>query len=162
MKYANAESLALLRFMSSHCQFYICDEDSPKATDSDNFWTDEAHTSRLAVEEGIIGIGTESYTCIKAEISILTQCPDGIDLEEYDHVVEASLKISSGIIQVLNCPDSTIEFEKRVVPGDYRVQARSLGLESVKDEFEEADDRYLILIWSEAYSPRKVVKQYTF
>jgi hypothetical protein len=162
MDAANSESLALLKFTSSHCQFYICDKDSTRATDSNDFWTDEAHINRLAVEEGIIGVGTESYTYIKAEISILAQRPASTDLEKYDHVVEASLKIHSGVIQVLNCPDSTLEFEKQIIPGDYRVQVRSLGLETVKDEFEEADDKYLILVWPETYSPRRVVKQYAF
>jgi len=162
MNTANSESLSLLRFTSSYCQFYICDKDSPRATDSNDFWTEEAQDSRLAVEEGILGIGTESYTYINAEISILAQCPDSTDLEKYDHVVEASLKISSGIIQVLNCPDSTLEFEKQIIPGDYRVQVRSQGLETVEDEFEEADDKYLVLIWSEIYSSRKIVKKYAF
>jgi hypothetical protein len=162
MSAANSESMTLLKFTSSHCQFYICDKGSPKATDSNDFWTGEAHASRLAVEDGIIGVGTESYAYIKAEISILVQRPTSIDLEKYDHIVEASLRIPSGIIQVLNCPDSNLEFEKQVVPDDYRVQVRSLGLETVQDEFEEADDKYLILIWPETYSSRKVVKQYAF
>jgi hypothetical protein len=161
MNAVNTENLALLRFTSSHCQFYICDRDSPRATDSNDFWTDEAHASRLAVEAGIVGVGTESYTHIKTEIGILAQRPNTIDLEKYDHIVEASLRITSGVIQVLNCPGSNLKFEKRVIPGDYRVQVRSLGLETVTDEFEEADDNYLILIWPEIYSSRKVVKQYT-
>lgn len=149
-----------IQFRTRYSQFYICDKDSPAATDSNDFWTEDAHESRLAVENGILGVSTETYSYVRASIKILPHRNEKTDLTNYDHVVEASLEIKSGVLQILDCPHSTIVLELPIRPDFYRVRIHSSCLDSVVDEDVEADDFYLIELWPEKPSARKVLKQY--
>lgn len=47
--------------MQKDSQFYIIDKGSPGRTDSENFWSEEAHNSRLAMEEGISATKMNRY-----------------------------------------------------------------------------------------------------
>src|ERR1700760_3608009 len=105
-----------LDFITQYNQFYISDKTSSHNTDSDNFWTDEAFKNRLAVEDGILGIGTECYGHVKGELNILSGENRVVDFNEYDHIVEAGIKMGSGIIQVIDCPNSVVELEVEIAP----------------------------------------------
>ena len=145
-------------FYTSYSQFYITDKDSEGATNSDKVWTTEAFNERLAIEDGILGVGTECYGPVKGEVHLLTSPNNQEVLDEYDHIVEAGINIKSGIIQILNCPDSNIELEINIEPGIYRVRVYSSNLASV--EGDEGDDYYKIEIWPDVEMGRKVLKQY--
>ncbi|MEE1946451.1 hypothetical protein VRU48_15105 [Pedobacter sp. KR3-3] len=60
-----------LDFYTEYNQFYVQDKLSWGGTASASFWTDEAYHDRLAMEEGIVGVGTECYGPIKGELEIL-------------------------------------------------------------------------------------------
>jgi hypothetical protein len=81
-----------------------------------------------------------------------------VDYSQYDHIVEGGLNINSGILQVLDCPNSHVELEVKVTPGSYRVRIYSSNLASV--EGDAGDDYYLIEIWPDIYQVRTVLKQY--
>jgi hypothetical protein len=82
-------------FYTSYSQFYITDKDSDGATNSNKFWTTDAFNERLAVEDGILGVGTECYGPVKGEVHLLNLACNQVILDEYDHVVEAGIKIKS-------------------------------------------------------------------
>jgi hypothetical protein len=145
-------------FYTSYNQFYITYKDSEGATNSDKFWTTEAFNERLAVVDGIIGVGTECYGPVKGEIHLLNSPNKQAVLDEYDHIVEAGINIKSGFLQILNCPDSNVELDISVEPGMYRVRIYSSNLASV--EGDEGDDFYKIEIWPDNKMDRKVLKQY--
>ena len=145
----------LLNFNTSYNQFYIYDKGSKGNTNSNSFWTNEAFNDRLAVEEGILGIGTECYGNVKAELQIL-KIDDNEDLSFYDHIVEAGLEIKSGIIEVMDCPASKVELAVVVPPGFYRVRIYSSNLASIIDD--DGDDFYLIKIWPELNLQKNVLK----
>ncbi len=149
-----------LQFRTSYSQFYIADKSSPHATDSNSFWTDEAHKCRLAIEEGIIGVGIETYSYVNAEINLLRVRPVEADLALYDNIVEGSIEARSGSLQILDCPSSYIALELTVKSVFYRIRVCASKLNSVVDEDEAADDFYSIDIWPEQYSPRRIIKQY--
>lgn len=149
-----------IQFRTSHSQFYLSDEGSPAATDSNEFWTEEAFTEKLAIEEGILGVCIGTYSHVKCEILLLPQRPSEINFDKYDQVVEGSLEIKSGILQVLDCPNSTIVLQLNLSSGFYRVRVSTFGLDSIVDEDVEANDGYLIKIWPEMAAPRKVLKSY--
>jgi hypothetical protein len=132
-------------FYTSYSQFYITDKDSEGLTDSDTFWTTDAFDERLAIEDGVLGVGIECYGPVKGEVHLLTLPTDLENLDEYDHVVEAGIEIKSGVLQILDCPNSTLELEISVEPGTYRVRVYSSNLASV--EGDEGDDYYKIEIW---------------
>ena len=100
-----------LNFYAQYRQCYINDKSSPKDTGKDDFWTEEATHSRLAIGDGILGVGLECYGSFHGELIILEAKPDRIAYDLYDHIVEAGLNVTSGILQVLNCPNSTVELE---------------------------------------------------
>jgi hypothetical protein len=57
-------------------------------TDSNRFWTQSAHIDRFAMEEGIVGIGTECYGPVTAELEILDSVNNNFHYDKYDHIVE--------------------------------------------------------------------------
>ncbi|QHS57691.1 hypothetical protein GWR56_19870 [Mucilaginibacter sp. 14171R-50] len=146
-------------FYTSYNQFYITDKDAGGATNSDKFWTTEAFTERLAVEDGILGVGVECYGPVKGEVYLLNSSNDTTILDEYDHIVEAGIEIKSGVIQIMDCPNSNVELELRVEIGLYRVRIYSCNLASVDGD--EGEDYYKIEIWPDAKMERKVLKQYS-
>lgn len=147
-------------FQTAYNQFYLADKDSPAATDSNSFWTEEAFADKLAVEEGILGVCTGTYSYVKCEISFLAHRPDETSFEGYDQVVEASLEVKSGVLQLLNCPDSMVIAKHSLPIRIYRVRVITSGLESIIDEDIEANDKYLIELWPELPTPREVLKRY--
>jgi hypothetical protein len=147
-----------LDFYTQYGQFYICDKDSENDTGKDSFWTSDAFNDRLAIGTGVLGIGTECYGPVKGELEILDFSRTITDLDEYDHVVEGDLEINSGVIQILDCPNSIVELELTVPPGNYRVRIYSSNLASV--EGDEGDDFYKIEIWRGLSTERKVFKRY--
>jgi hypothetical protein len=148
-----------LSFNTSHHQFYISDKESSRDTGDINFWTEEATRFRLALGDSILGIGLESYGRFKGELVLLEGRNDKVDYDQYDHIVEGGVNVKSGILQVLNCPDSRVELEVNVIPGKYRVRIYSLNLDSVIDE--SGDDYYRIEMWLDTDMKRIVLKQYT-
>lgn len=148
-----------LDFYTSHNQFYIFDKASGGNTDSDRFWTEEAYNDRLAIEDGILGIGTECYGPIKGEVVILSARNEQIDFDLYDHIVEGGIEIKSGTIQILDCPSSEVHLELSVKPDFYRARIYSINLASVDGD--EGEDSYKIEIWPASEMERKVLKRFS-
>ncbi|MFI5172249.1 MAG: hypothetical protein ACHQFW_07650 [Chitinophagales bacterium] len=147
-----------LEFTTDYGQFYLCDKNSAQATDSADFWTAQASADKLAVEEGILGVGIgKQYGTVKCELEILQSKNHDVNFASFDHIVEASIKIESGILQVMDCPDSLIKFETKIDVGEYRVRVYSSNLVSCYDE--NPNDIYRIEIWQEAFSDRIVMKR---
>jgi hypothetical protein len=148
------------RFGTAYSQFYLADKESPAATDSNSFWTEDAFADKLAVEEGILGVCTGTYSYVKCEVSSLAHRPDESSFDGCDQVVEASLELKSGVLQLLNCPDSTVIASISLPIGVYRVRVVTTGLESIIDEEYEANDKYLVELWPEPLAAREVLKRY--
>lgn len=149
-----------LNFTTSYQQFYLADKLYQGNIGSDNFWTDESHDDRLAIEKDVLGIRTESYGTIKGELIVLDKANNEVDYNLYDHVVEGGLEIKSGIFQILDCPNNSVELEVNLIPGNYRARIYSSNLSSVVDEDEVGDDYYKIEIWKDDNKERKVLKKY--
>jgi hypothetical protein len=149
-----------LDFHTDYNQFYLFDKGSPGQTDSFDFWTKDAFDGRLAVEKGVLGIGTQTRGHIRGELFILDSEKHKADCIKFDHVVEGSIEIKSGILQILDCPNSTIELEITLNPGTYRVRIYSANLRVADGDEVEGTDRYEIDIWPALYTSRKVIKQF--
>ena len=147
-----------LNFYTQYSQFYIEDKEIKTEINPSEFWSEEAHSDGLALENGIVGIRTECYGPVKGEIIILRKRNDNINFDLYDHIVEGSLKVESGIIQVLDCPTNSVHAEFRIEKGIYRVRVYSSNLSSVVGD--EGDDYYKIEIWKGDDLERKVLKKY--
>lgn len=147
-----------LAFYTQYHQFFIADKEFKQDTSDEEFWTETASQTRLAIGDGILGVGTECYGHFKGELIVLDSKNDNVELSEYDHVVEGGINISSGILHILDCPNSHVELEIRMTPGQYRVKIYSSNLASVVDD--SGDDFYKIEIWPDINMERVILKQY--
>ncbi|QHL87551.1 hypothetical protein GU926_08910 [Nibribacter ruber] len=154
---STSEDVSKISFNTSYNQFYICDKESPLKT-GDDFWNETAFRIRLAKDVGVLGVGTECYGPAKGEIAFLQQPPFANNLDRYDHVVEGDLMVTSKTLQLRDCPNGHVEFEKELKPGNYRVRVSSMNLASV--EGDEGDDYYRIEIWEGEPEGEKLLKEY--
>jgi len=152
------------KFSTQYNQFYVEDVNGKKKnTDSSNFWNEKAFDERLALENGVLGIGTQSYGNIKGDIEILEKPNSDINYSNYDHIVEGGLIISSGKLAILDCPNNEVELSLDIKPGKYKVRVYSSNLETVKetDLVNSTDnDYYHIEIWPSENMEQKVLKHY--
>lgn len=140
-------------------QFYISDLEAPGDTASSNFWTQSAFDARLAVEQGGIGIATDTYGDIPFTIEVWDAEPK-LRLEQFDHIAEASLFLSAGRLAVEGCPDGPTGVELSMGVGWHRIRVNSAGLQANFSEIEYNSDSYLIQIWPAEKAERVVLKKY--
>jgi len=149
-----------LDFYTAYNQFYICDKESLRETGSESFWTTDAYEDRLAEGDGILGIGTQSYGHIRSGLIIEERAANIPANNPYDHIVEGGLNITSGFLEILDCPNSHVEFEVKLKPGKYRVRVYSSNLKNANIDENEGGDYYKIEIWPDTDMKRKVLKRY--
>lgn len=149
-----------LDFFTTHNQFYLCDSAFTGTTGDTTFWNSDAQNARLGTTEDIIGIKTASYGHVKAELNVLNTADPEKDFSRYDHVVEGSVKLSSGIMEILNFPDTKIILKAIVTPARYRVRIYSYSIKNVNPEADEGTDHYKITLWPGEDRERKVLKAY--
>lgn len=148
-----------LSIFTQYGQFYIVDKDASGDTGSQDFWNDEAFNDKLAIADGIIGISLANDDAIaNFDIEILDSKMEQDNQSHYDHIVEGSLLIKSGKLQVVDCPNWQVELDLDVEPNWYRVRVSSLNLSKARQE--NPEDKYYIRIWKEKFSERKVLKRW--
>lgn len=148
-----------LDFFTQYGQFYVVDRDADDDKDGVDFWNEIAFENRLGIDEGVLGIRIENDECkAKVEVAILESRSSHIDFTEADHVVEGPLKITSGFLQIQDCPSSAVELEVRLDPGNYRCRIYSFDLDKAYQD--EPEDHYKIEIWKDGYDAVKVLKQW--
>jgi len=101
---------------------------SSKKADAPSFWFTKAYDDRLATGEGILGVGTECYGPVKGEIILLNSVNNNFNTSQFDHIVEGGIKVESGQLEVLDCPNLKVELKIKVKPGIYRVRIYSSNL----------------------------------
>lgn len=147
-----------LELFADYFQFYLQDE----AADGDlsDSWTDEAVGRMLALAPGTIGVGTLRNVDVQAVIELYKTEPQ-LESDAWDHVVEAGLDILSGKIVVAGCADYFPEAVRiEVNPAHYRARLCISGLESIRSEWEDADDCYLVQLWPSMNGEILLLKQY--
>ncbi|WP_286863373.1 MULTISPECIES: hypothetical protein [Sphingobacterium] len=153
------EDVYPLDFYTQYRQFYLTDG-ADEFPDSD-LWTEQTYHERMAVNKGFLAVGTECYGPVKGQLEIKNDGSNIENLEEYDHVVEGKIDIEKGVLQVQDCPTSSVVQEVELPSGLYSVRVYSKGLTTV--EGDEGDDFYRIVIWPATNNDKKVkvLKQYT-
>jgi hypothetical protein len=134
-----------LKFFTEYYQFYIQDKKTKASTDSEIFWTSQASEDKIAVEEGLLGISVAKYAEIIVQVNIHPQAQTFFNLQDYDHIVEASINSPSGILQVLDCTAMQLQLEINVTPGIYTVRSSSANLKTVQGDV--GNDFYVIDIY---------------
>ena len=126
---------------ASHHQFYVLDPDGEQLAD---LWDGAALERHLGVAEGIIAVGTVGYCDVPVRIEVWDEEPP-LDLEGWDHVVDATLEARSGRVGLAWVEGLAALEPLHVVPGTYRLRCSAAGL----DEADEMDggDRYRVQLW---------------
>lgn len=158
--YSSAQTKHNLDFFTTQHQFYLCDSAFTGTTGDTTFWNNDAQTARLGTTEDIIGIKIASFGHVKAELNVLHTADTETDFGRYDHVVEGSVKLTSGIMEILNFPDTKIILKAIVTPGRYRVRIYSYAIKNVNPEDDEGTDHYKITLWPGEERERKVFKAF--
>jgi hypothetical protein len=147
-----------LKFFTEYYQFYIQDATTKAATDSEIFWTTQASEDKMAVEEGLLGISVAKYAEINVQVNVHPQQQTVFSLQDYEHIVEASIDVPSGVLQVLDCTGMEVQLEINVTPGIYTVRSNSANLSTVQSNV--GNDFYVIDIYPSPKKERTVLKKY--
>ncbi|HLQ25536.1 MAG TPA: hypothetical protein VK138_06580 [Acidiferrobacterales bacterium] len=95
---------------------------------------------------------------VPVEMEILDAAPPD-DLNEWDHVAEASLELPSGKLQVHECTTGPVD-DLDVEPGTYRVRAYFGRLGELSADGLDGNDHYRIVLWRAPFEAIRVLKQY--
>ncbi len=147
-----------LDFYTSYNQFYLFDKDIEGATDSPKFWSKVAFDSGIALEKGVIGVGIAAYGQVRLMIEVFDNEPLISNFHDWDRIAEGSIKIKTGYLQILDCPNSEVQLEIVLEKSAYRVRVYGANFASVVGD--NGDDFYRIELWKAPYQKRSVLKKY--
>jgi hypothetical protein len=127
---------------ASHCQFYVAATGVERCTDL--VWDGAGSERHLGVAQGVVAVGTIGYTFLPVAIEVWEAEPP-LELESWDHVVEADLDVPYGAIELHGVEGPAEHVPLAVEPGTYRVRSSAAGLNGA-DEM-DGGDRYRIQVW---------------
>ena len=146
-----------LSLFADYFQFYIQDE--TVTGDLSDAWNEEAVDRLLAIAPGTIGIGTVRNMDVPVVVEIRDREPDD-DSSEWDHVVEASLEVTSGRTVIAGCIDYFPDAMRiPIPPAVYRIRVSYGGLDTLSDDGLEGDDHYRLQLWPATSIAVCVLKQ---
>jgi hypothetical protein len=145
-----------LSFFTEYYQFYILDSETKAQTDTADFWNDEAGQRKLAIGEGLLGVTVAKYAEIRVEVRVLSAEPT--EDADADHIVETSLSLPSGLLQVKDCTNYDTVLELNLEKETYRVRISSFKLWTVEND--AGDDYYVVEIWESAFAETKILKEW--
>jgi hypothetical protein len=145
-----------LKFSSEYYQFYILDSETKTTTDAADFWCPAADELRLAIGEGLLGVTIATYGNVNGELRVLDKKPT--ENKKANHIIEASLNLLSGKLQIRDCTNYEIQLEINLEKEPYRIRISSFGLETVSND--EGKDYYEIEIWKSKFEKPKLIKRY--
>ncbi len=144
---------------ADYFQFIVQDESSDD--DFGEIWTPDALAAQTAFGRSAVCPGTLRNVAVPVEVIVDESDPE-IDLATVDHAVEGSIEVPTGRIVVMGCtqyfPDAP-RFEIRA--GTYRALAVMSGTHSIKNEWEPADDKYVVYLWPGAARPPRLLKHWS-
>jgi hypothetical protein len=127
---------------ASHHQFYVVASGAEHATDL--VWDGAGLERHLGVAPGLVAVGTIGHTYLPVTLELWDEEPP-LDLDGWDHVVEASLDVPQGSIE-LHGVEGPAELDPITVePGSYRLRTSTAGLDGA-DEM-DGGDRYRVQLW---------------
>lgn len=146
-----------LEVFADYHQFYVWDGGlDPQAPED---WSDEDVRNRAKVAERVLVVCPLRNTTVPVRITLMDAEP-ALDLERYDHVVQASLALPTGHLQVHECTGGEV-LAWKVKPGSYRVLALFSGLGTLSSNGLEGQDAYQVVLWPGPAVPLKVLKQWS-
>jgi hypothetical protein len=147
-----------IRHYASHHQFYVQDSEPVGSSGDPTFWTKTSSENRMAIGDGILAFGTGSYDVVRIRVEYHQEVPN-LELDLWDHVVEAGLEIRSSYLIVFGCIQSSGLFF-RLRPDHYRVRCCMADLLLATDSTGDAGDWYQVQFWPAEPADPKIIKRW--
>ncbi len=143
---------------ADYFQLYLMDVEAND--DTSDIWTNEALELKLALLTNSVAIGTFRNVDVPIEIEVCEGKPV-VDFDEWDHASVGYFTVKSGACAVLGCTDYLPDAAKiQLQPAKYSVLSLAKGLDSITEEWEDADDFYKLLIWPSLEEEYKSLKAF--
>lgn len=146
----------LLELFADYHQFYLWDPGTNPQAPED--YTEADVQRRIKVEPCVFVIQPERNTTITVMVEVHDREPP-YNLDEWDHVAEASLHLPTGQLQVHECTGGPVE-NFRITPGWYRARSFHGGFDTIDQWGLTGNDRYLAVLWPAPSSDLRVLKQW--
>lgn len=146
-----------LKIFADYNQFYIWD---PKASGkvAPEDWTDQDVKNRAKVTDHVFVLSPARNAVVPFTLEIHTSEPK-FSKSEWDHIVEASIKIPSGRLEVHECTGGS-HAEISLEPGTYGIRAHYQALDSISEDGLEGKDFYFAALWKDRIRPFRLIKQH--
>ncbi|MDH0447710.1 hypothetical protein [Shewanella sp. GD04112] len=143
---------------ADYFQVYLMDAEADD--DTSEVWTNEALDLKLGVLPNTLAVGTFRNVDVPVEVEIHESEPE-VSLAEWDHASKGYVTMKSGSCAVFGCTDYLPDAAKiEISPGEYAVLSLAKGLDSITEEWEDADDIYRVILWPSSNKEYKVLKRY--
>lgn len=147
-----------VKLFADYFQFVVQDEQADD--DFSAIWTPEALAAQTAFGRAAVCPGTLRNVEVPVEI-VLTEQEPLIRMDEVDHAVEGSIELKSGRVVVMGCTEYFPHARRfDVQPGTYRVLAVMVGIDSIKNEWDPAGDKYMVYLWPGPARPPQLLKHW--
>ena len=138
-------------------QFYVQDGGINPAAPED--WSDLDVRHRAKVAENVVVVCPVRDMTVSVEIALFATEPRA-DALAPDHIVECSLSLPTGHLQVHECTGGSV-LDWQLPSGVYAVRLLFVGLNTLSQEGLEGKDRYHVHLWPGEYRPLCVTRAWT-
>lgn len=143
---------------ADYFQVYLMDDEAND--DASEIWTEQALDLKLGIAKNTLAIGTFRNVDVDFEVEIVEKKPQ-LNLAEWDNVSQGYLTISSGKCAIFGCTDYLPDAARITLPsGDYAAFSMAKGLDTITEEWEDADDYYKVILWPSSTNEHKSIKRY--
>jgi hypothetical protein len=143
-----------IEVFADYHQFYLWDAGmNPQAPEE---YTDEDVERMVKVAPHVVVVQPVRNSTVPVRVEVHDRDP-GWDPDGWDHVVECSLDVSTGHLQVHECTGSP-RLDLQITPGSYRVRVLFTGLDAISNNGLEGDDRYVVSLWPAEARALRVLK----
>ncbi|MEU2509292.1 hypothetical protein ABZ621_31900 [Streptomyces sp. NPDC007863] len=152
-----------LELFADYFQIHVLGDDSEG--DLGDVWTEQTVADGLGVAEDALAIGTAVNVTVAVGVEVLAEPPVD-DSDDFDHVVEASLHLTSGRLVVMGCTDYYPDAARFEMPTGWtriRASRRNLAaaVRSASDRTPETSEQVRLQAWPAPYTEPHITKRWT-
>jgi hypothetical protein len=141
-----------------HGQFIVCDPEAELDIDSYGTEATRQGVALWASAGGITVFTASHWTKTLVTVALHDDRPR-IDVDQWDHVVEAGLSIRGGRLHVYGPEDTNVREAAIVMPSrTYSVMVCGKGFDTTNEYGDEGEDTYALHLWPGPLLERRVLK----
>lgn len=145
-----------MEVFADYHQFYVQDgEVNPPAPED---WSDADIAHRAKAAANVVVVCPVRNTTVPVQVELHDVSPQ-LQRSAADHLVECSLALPSGHLQVHECTGGAV-LNWQIEPGHYQVAIVYERLGSLTFDGLDGDDRYRVLLWRGTERPLRVVQEW--